>query len=127
MVVDSDVQVLVANAAHLPGAIAMDAVAGFDDPRQTLDTEVDQVTGMGMLIAHHRRRRIERARMRLTVARLRPTLMRCASRCNATGEEPEPFPTGSSTPSPDFARSPEQEGVRAWPIPGCQLRCWHSP
>jgi len=39
----------------------MDAAAGFDDPRQTLDIEVDQVAGMGMLVAHHRRRRIERS------------------------------------------------------------------
>ena len=40
---DGDVQVLVACAAGLLGAVAVDAVAGLDDPRQTLDIEVDQV------------------------------------------------------------------------------------
>jgi hypothetical protein len=31
------------------------------EPRQPLDVEVDQVAGMGVLVTHDRRRRVERA------------------------------------------------------------------
>lgn len=81
VIVDGDVQVLVACAARLACAVVVDAVSGLDDARQALDVEVDEVTRMRVLVAHHRRRRVsERSRfmpflrrIRLTVARLTPT------------------------------------------------------
>ncbi len=61
VVIDGDVQVLVACASGLASAIAVDAVAGLDDAGQAFDVEVDQIAGMRVLGAHHRRWRIERA------------------------------------------------------------------
>ena len=37
----------------------MHAMAGLDDPRQTLDVEVNQVARMLVFVAHHRWRRVE--------------------------------------------------------------------
>ena len=61
VIVDGDVQVLVTGAARFAGAVAVDAMAGLDDTGQALDIEVDQIAWMFVLVAHHRRRRIQRA------------------------------------------------------------------
>jgi hypothetical protein len=45
VVVDGDVQILIANATGLFAAISGDAVAGLADTGQALDVEVDQVAG----------------------------------------------------------------------------------
>ncbi len=60
VVVDGDVKVFITGTACLAGAVSVDAMARFDDAGQTLDIEVDQVAGMLVFIANHRRRRIER-------------------------------------------------------------------
>jgi hypothetical protein len=59
VVVDGDVQVLIARASGLLGAVAVDAMSGVDDPRQALDSEVDQVVGMGVLVTYDGRWRVE--------------------------------------------------------------------
>ena len=60
VIVDGHVQILVTGPAGLFAAISGDAVSRFLDARQALDVEVNQLAGMLVLIAHHRRGRIER-------------------------------------------------------------------
>jgi len=60
VVVDGDMQVLIADATSLPSAVAVNTMAGFDDPRQTLDVKVDEAARALVFVAHHGRRRIER-------------------------------------------------------------------
>src|SRR5580704_5256857 len=60
VVVDGDVQVLVACASGLARSVSVDAVAGLDDARQPLDIEVDEAARPLVLVAHDRGRRIER-------------------------------------------------------------------
>ena len=60
VVVDGDVHVLVAGAGGLARVIAMDAMARLDDAGQPLDIEVDETAWALVLVAHHRRGRIER-------------------------------------------------------------------
>ncbi len=61
LVVDDDVQVLVAGTAALAGAVAVAAMARLDDAGQAFDAEVDHAARVPVLVAHHRRRRVERA------------------------------------------------------------------
>ena len=61
VIVDGDVQIFVAGASSLASVIAMDAMARLYDPGQPFDIEVDEIARPLVLIAHHRRRRIERA------------------------------------------------------------------
>jgi len=61
VIVDRDVEVLVAGAPSLARAISVDAMTRLDDAGHALDIEVDQVAGPFMLIAHNGRRGIERA------------------------------------------------------------------
>ena len=61
VVVDGDVQILVAGAARLFRAVAMHAMAGLDDPGQALDIKMDEAARVLMLITNHRGRRVERA------------------------------------------------------------------
>src|ERR1017187_10129412 len=61
VVVDGDVQILIASAAHVVAGIAGDAVAGADDTGQALDVEVDQIARTLVFVALNRRRRVERA------------------------------------------------------------------
>jgi hypothetical protein len=71
-----------------------------DDPRQALDIEVDEVARPFVLVAHYRRRRIERTQPVHAGAAQdaadrgpgsEPAPGRSASRCSATGEEPKCF------------------------------------
>jgi len=59
VIVDGDVQVLVTRAARFAATVAVDAVAGLDDPGQAFDIEVDEATGTLVLVAHHRGRRVQ--------------------------------------------------------------------
>src|ERR1035437_5891303 len=61
VVVDGDVQILVADAARLLAENAGDAMPGLVEPRQALDVEVDQVAGVLVFVALDRWRRIKRA------------------------------------------------------------------
>jgi hypothetical protein len=61
VIIDGHVEILVACAAGLAGAVAVDAMAWLDDPRQALDVEVDEVSGALVFVTHDRRRRIERS------------------------------------------------------------------
>src|ERR1035437_5447837 len=61
VVVDSNVQVLVAGAARLLAEDAGDAMPGLADAGQALDVEVDQIARTLVFVALDRRRRVERA------------------------------------------------------------------
>ena len=59
MVVDGDVEVLVACAPGFARTVSVDAMAWLDDAGQTFDIEVDQVPRSFVLVADHWRRWIE--------------------------------------------------------------------
>src|ERR1700677_5065372 len=60
VVVDGDVQILIACGSSLPRTLAVNAMARFDDAGQALDIEVDQVSRIFVLVTNHRRGRVER-------------------------------------------------------------------
>ena len=60
VVVDGDVEILVAGAGGFARVVAVNAVAGLDDPGQALDIEVDQAARTLVFVTHDWGRRIER-------------------------------------------------------------------
>jgi len=55
------VKILVAGAARLFRAVAVDPVAGLDDAGQALDIKVDEAAWVLVFVANHGGRRVERA------------------------------------------------------------------
>ena len=66
VIVDSDKQIFPASAVDGIAAIAGHAVAGPPDTSQLLDIDVQQVTRRRVLVAHHRRDRLQVPQMRQT-------------------------------------------------------------
>jgi len=93
VVVDGDVEILVAGSARLFGAVAVDAMAGLDDPGQALDIKMDEAARVLMLIPNHRGRRVERAqtvepRAAQNAAHRGPAQAQCVSDAPAVVTQP---------------------------------------